>query len=362
MTRTETIEVATASRPYRVLVGEGLLNRAGILREWLGGGGVLAVTSRTVAGLYLDRLPALLGAGRCESVVLPDGEEAKDIRHWQRILGRMARLGLGRDCTLLALGGGCVGDVAGFAAASYHRGVDCVQLPTTLLAQVDSSVGGKTAINTDWGKNLVGAFHQPRAVLCDTEVLGTLPEREFAAGLAEIVKYGMIADSGFFGWLEDNSASLLARDAACLRHAVRRSVEIKAQIVGRDERDLSGRRAVLNFGHTFGHAIEHSAGYGQWLHGEAVAAGMCMAASLAVSQGDLKGTDRERLESLLATFGLPTGAPDIPAETLKQAMLADKKNAGGAIRLVLPDGMGQARLTGDFSQESLDAVLEGREP
>ena len=362
MTPIETIEVATASRPYRVLVGEGLLGRTGILREWLGSGGILAVTSRTVAGLYLDRLPALLGAGACESLVLPDGEEAKDIRHWQRILGRMARLGLGRDCTLLALGGGCVGDVAGFAAASYHRGVDCIQLPTTLLAQVDSSVGGKTAINTDWGKNLVGAFHQPRAVLCDTEVLGTLPEREFAAGLAEVVKYGMVADSGFFDWLEDNSASLRARDAGCLRQAVRRSVEIKAQIVGRDEHDVSGRRAVLNFGHTFGHAIEHSAGYGQWLHGEAVAAGMCMAARLAVSQGNLQEADGERLESLLAGFGLPTGAPGMPAETLRQAMLADKKNVSGSIRLVLPDGMGRARLTGDFSRKSLDAVLEGREP
>ena len=361
MTKIETIEVAAASRPYPVLVGGGLLERSGILSEWLGGG-VLAVTSRTVAGLYLDRLPTLLGAGGCEPVILPDGEEAKDLSHWQRILRCMARRGLGRDCTLLALGGGCVGDVTGFAAACYHRGVDYIQLPTTLLAQVDSSVGGKTAINTDWGKNLLGAFHQPRAVLCDTRTLGTLPQREYAAGLAEVVKYGMIADSGFFDWLESNKCALLARDAGCLRHAVRRSVETKAQIVAEDEHDRSGRRAVLNFGHSFAHAIEHSAGYGKWLHGEAVAAGMCMAARLAVLEGGLQEADRKRLEALLNAFGLPIHAQGFGAEPLKRALLADKKNLKGAIRLVLPDGMGRARLTGDFSHQSLDAVLAGSEP
>jgi len=362
VTKIETIEVATAARPYPVLVGGGLLERAGILDQWMGGGDVLAVTSRTVAGLYLDRLPLLLGARGCESIILPDGEEAKDASHWQRILRRMARLGLGRDCTLLALGGGCVGDVAGFAAACYHRGVDYVQLPTTLLAQVDSSVGGKTAINTDWGKNLLGAFHQPRAVLCDTRALDTLPEREYAAGLAEVVKYGMIADSGFFDWLESNKRMLLARDDDCLRYAVRRSVEIKARIVAEDEHDRSGRRAALNFGHSFAHAIEHSAGYGEWLHGEAVAAGMCMAARLAVLEGGLQEAERKRLEALLDALGLPVHAGGFGADTLKRAMLADKKNLKGAIRLVLPNGMGRARLTGDFSDESLDAALKGREP
>ncbi len=362
MTNIETIEVAAAAGAYPVLVGEGLLNRPGGLKEWLRGGGVLAVTSRTVAEIYLDRLPALLGADECESVILPDGEEAKSIGHWQRILRRMAELELGRDCALLALGGGCVGDVAGFAAACYHRGVDYLQLPTTLLAQVDSSVGGKTAINTDWGKNLLGAFHQPRAVLCDTAALSTLPQREFAAGLAEVVKYGMVADSSFFGWLENNNRRLLARDAACLRHAVKRSVEIKARIVGEDEHDRSGRRAVLNFGHSFAHAIEHSAGYGEWLHGEAVAAGMCMAARLAVGEGGLRETDRKRLEALLSAFGLPLCAQGLGADTLKRAMLTDKKNLKGAIRLVLPDGLGRARLTSDFSHESLDAVLAGQQP
>ncbi len=358
----ETIEVGTVSRPYPVLVGKGLFNRDGILRQWLGGGGVLAVTSKTVAELYLDRLPALLEADNCESVVLPDGEPAKDIEHWQRILRRMAQAGLGRDCMLLALGGGCVGDVAGFAAACYHRGVDYLQLPTTLLAQVDSAVGGKTAINTDWGKNLLGAFHQPRAVLCDTAVLDTLPDRELAAGFAEVVKYGMVADSDFFRWLEDNSGLLQARDSACLSHAVRRSVELKAQIVGADEEDRSGRRAVLNFGHTFAHAIEHSAGYGEWLHGEAVAAGMCMASRLAVSQGAFRQAEKERLEALLAAFGLPTQAGGMRASALRQAMLADKKNIGRKIRLVLPEEIGRVRLTGDFSHEALDRVLEGREP
>ena len=361
MTHIETIEVA-AARPYPVMVGAGLLRSPGILDAWLGGGGVLTVTSQTVAGLYLDRLAALLGTPGGEPMVLPDGEEAKEISHWQAILQSMAARGLGRDCTLLALGGGCVGDVAGFAAACYHRGVDYVQLPTTLLAQVDSSVGGKTAINTDWGKNLLGAFHQPRAVLCDTEVLATLPDREYAAGLAEVVKYGVIADSSFFAWLEENQAPLLARDPARLRHAVRRSVEIKAQIVGEDERDTSGRRAVLNFGHTFAHAIEHSAGYGQWLHGEAVAAGMCMAARLAVSEGAFGPIEKQRLEALLKAFGLPTQAKGLAAEELKQAMLADKKNLDGKIRLILPEGLGRARLTGRFSQQALNAVLAGREP
>ena len=199
------IEVSAASGRYPVLVGQGLLGRPGVLDDWIGEGDVLAVTSRTVANLYLGRLSGLAGGRRCDSLVLPDGEEAKDIRHWQRILHRMARLGLDRNCTLISLGGGCVGDVAGFAAACYHRGVNCLQLPTTLLAQVDSSVGGKTAINTEWGKNLVGAFHQPRAVICDTDVLGTLPDRELRAGLAEVVKYGMVADEEFLGWLEENA-------------------------------------------------------------------------------------------------------------------------------------------------------------
>ncbi len=356
------IEVRATSGTYPVLVGRGLLGRPGVLDEWVGDGGVLAVTSRAVAGLYLDRLPALPGGVRCESVVLPDGEEAKDIRHWQRILHRMTRLGLDRGCTLLSLGGGCVGDVAGFAAACYHRGVDYVQLPTTLLAQVDSSVGGKTAINTEWGKNLVGAFHQPRAVICDTDVLDTLPDRELKAGLAEVVKYGAIADEEFLAWLEENAGGLLARDPACLRHAVRRSVEIKAAVVGEDEHDRSGRRAVLNFGHSFGHAIEHTAGYGHWLHGEAVAAGMCMAARLAVAEGRLQPAEQQRLEALLARLDLPVNAGQLDAGALKKAMFSDKKNARGRIRLILPRGLGDAQLTGDFSIDALDAVLSGRSP
>jgi len=356
------IEVQAASGTYPVLVGQGLLAHPGILDEWVGNGGVLAVTSRTVADLYLDRLPALAGGDRFESLVLPDGEEAKDIRHWQRILHRMTRLGLERGCTLISLGGGCVGDVTGFAAACYHRGVDYVQLPTTLLAQVDSSVGGKTAINTEWGKNLVGAFHQPRAVICDTDVLDTLPDRELKAGLAEVVKYGAIADGEFLGWLEDSAVALLARDPACLRQAVRRSIEIKAAIVGEDEHDRSGQRAVLNFGHSFGHAIEHTAGYGRWLHGEAVAAGMCMAARLAVAEGKLQRREQRRLEALLAHLGLPVNAGDLDAGDLKKAMLGDKKNAGGRIRLILPRGLGDAHLTGDFSMDALDNVLSGRSP
>lgn len=358
----ERIEVAAATRTYPVLVGTGLLGRAGGLDQWLNGGGILAVTSRTVAGLYLDCLPVLLGSNGCETLVLPDGEEAKDIRHWQRILHRMARLGLGRDCTIIALGGGCVGDVAGFAAATYHRGVNCLQLPTTLLAQVDSSVGGKTAINTEWGKNLIGAFHQPRAVICDTDVLRTLPDRQLKAGLAEVVKYGVVADPRFFAWLEQNVTGLLERNPAALRHAVKRSVEIKAAIVAEDETDRSGRRAVLNFGHTFGHAIEHVAGYGRWLHGEAVAAGMCMAARLSVAEGGLASREKDRLVGLLTRLELPVHAGGLDADALEKAMLADKKAAGGKIRLVLPRSLGDSRLTGAFSMKALDAVLHGRSP
>lgn len=358
----ERIEVPAASGRYPVIVGEGLLSEPGTLDEWLGGGGVLAVASQAVADLHLDRLPPLADGAGYETVVLPDGEEAKDIRHWQRILRRMARLGMGRDCTLIALGGGCVGDVTGFAAACYHRGVNYLQIPTTLLAQVDSSVGGKTAINTEWGKNMLGAFHQPRAVICDTRMLGTLPDRQLKAGLAEVVKYGAIADPAFFSWLEKNSQPLLARESECLRHAIRRSVEIKAAIVGEDERDRSGRRAILNFGHTFAHAIEHSAGYGEWLHGEAVAAGMCMAARLAVAEGGLRRSEQKQLEKLLKAMGLPTAAAGLDAAALKQAMLADKKNLDGKIRLVLPRGLGQAFVTGNFSHQALDSVLSGREP
>ena len=358
----ERIEVTAATRAYPVLVGKGLLVRPGSLDEWLNGGGILAVTSRSVAELYLDRLAVLLDGRDCETLILPDGEEAKDIRHWQRILHRMARLGLGRDCTLIALGGGCVGDVAGFAAACYHRGVDYLQLPTTLLAQVDSSVGGKTAINTEWGKNLIGAFHQPRAVICDTDVMDTLPERQFKAGLAEVVKYGVVADPAFFTWLEENSAALLEREPDSLRHAVRRSVEIKAAIVGEDETDQSGRRAILNFGHTFGHAIEHTAGYGLWLHGEAVAAGMCMAARLAVAESRFETQERDRLERLLRALGLPTDAGSLNADALKRAMFADKKNVRGRIRLILPLCLGDAELSDSFSMDFLDAVLSGSAP
>ena len=360
--KVERIEVPAASSRYPVLIGQDLVGRPEMLDEWTGGRGVLAVTCRTVANLYPDPLSTLVGGQTSEPLILPDGEEAKDVRHWQRILRRMARMGLDRGGVLIAFGGGCVGDVAGFAAACYHRGVDYLQIPTTLLAQVDSSVGGKTAINTEWGKNLIGAFHQPLAVVCDTGVLGTLPDRELKAGLAEVVKYGVVADKEFFGWLEENSRALLARDPAGLRHAVRRSVEIKAAIVGEDEHDASGRRAILNFGHTFGHAIEHTAGYGSWLHGEAVAAGMCMAARLAVAEGGLHRTEQKRLLALLAALGLPVQANNLDPAALKKAMLSDKKNAQGRIRLILPDGLGNALLTGNFSMKSLDAVLEGRTP
>ena len=254
---------------------------------------------------------------------------------------------------MIALGGGVVGDIAGFAAACYMRGVALIQVPTTLLSQVDSSVGGKTGVNHPGGKNLVGAFYQPRVVLIDTGTLDTLPAREFSAGLAEVVKYGAIADSGFFAWLEDNIDALMARDAQALGHAIRRSCEIKAEVVAEDERE-AGRRAILNFGHTFGHAIEHCQGYGEWLHGEAVAAGMVMAARLS----GVAEADCDRLVGLLERAGLPVAPPQVGAEALLDAMRRDKKVLKKTLRFVLLRGLGDAHVTSDYDQARLRHVCE----
>jgi 3-dehydroquinate synthase len=257
---------------------------------------------------------------------------------------------------IVALGGGVVGDISGFAAATYQRGVSHLQVPTTLLAQVDSSVGGKTAINHALGKNMVGAFHQPVAVIADISTLASLPEREFAAGLAEVVKYGAIYDAGFLAWIEANAAALLARDDGALMHAVRRSCEIKAEIVAADERE-AGVRALLNFGHTFGHAIESAAGYGQWLHGEAVSAGMVLASRLSVRLGRIASQDAERLESLLGTLRLPVKPPEFPVSTWLEYMGRDKKNEGGQITLILLDGLGRASVVRDAPPGAVEALL-----
>jgi 3-dehydroquinate synthase len=287
-----------------------------------------------------------------EAVSLPDGEAYKTLESASTVLDALVAAGANRDTTVVALGGGVVGDIAGFAAASYLRGVRYLQVPTTLLAQVDSSVGGKTGVNHPGGKNLIGAFHQPGIVLIDTDTLNTLPDRELRAGLAEVIKHGAIADVEFFAWLEANMRGLLARDPEALAHAVRRSCEIKAAVVAEDERE-AGRRAILNFGHTFGHAIERCQGYGEWLHGEAVAAGMIMAAEFGALDADEAG----RLRRLVEAAGLPSAPPSVDAAALRAAMGMDKKVRRKSLHFVLLDGLGKAFVTSEVDEARLGRVL-----
>ena len=337
------VSVDLGERSYEVLIGYGLLDDPSAWRPPAGGASAMVVTNSTVASLYLSRLLEVLrGCHRqVHSVELPDGEQHKDWSTLNRVFDAMLQRGAIATRPSTRSAGGVVGDMAGFAAACFMRGVPYVQLPTTLLAQVDSSVGGKTAINHPLGKNMIGAFHQPRVVVCDVETLSTLPERELRAGLAEVIKYGPIADWTFFEWIEHHIDDLLAREPGTLLYAVKRSCEIKADIVVRDERE-SGLRAVLNFGHTFGHAIEAGLGFGTWLHGEAVAAGMVLAASLSARLGMIDEEACARLAALLARCGLPTRSPALTAERYLELMRLDKKARGGDIRFTLLDGRGRA--------------------
>jgi len=347
------LQLELGTQSYPIVIGAALLGGHYDLAAWLSGDDCLIVSNETVAPLYREKLRANLGTRSVAAIDLPDGEQYKTAASLHRILDCLADMGANRDTTVIALGGGVVGDVAGFAASIYMRGVNLVQVPTTLLSQVDSSVGGKTGINHARGKNLIGAFYQPRIVLIDTQTLQSLPLREFRAGLAEVIKYGAIADLEFFAWLEVNIEALLARDAAALAHAIRRSCELKAQFVIADERE-SGQRALLNFGHTFGHAIEHCMGYGQWLHGEAVAAGMVMASALS----GLPAADHNRLCELLQRAGLPTAPPSIAAESLRAAMGMDKKVLHKKLRFVLLQSLGSAFVTSDYDDARLAQVLE----
>jgi 3-dehydroquinate synthase len=353
-----TLKVELGSRSYPILIGEGLLGQPDLLRQHVPARDVLIVSNTTVAPLYLDTLSAALRPRRVVEVVLPDGESHKTLATVSRILDVLVANRFGRDCTVVALGGGVVGDMAGFAAACYQRGVDFVQVPTTLLAQVDSSVGGKTGVNHPGGKNLIGAFHQPIAVLADTNTLATLPPRELRAGLAEVIKYGLIHDAAFFDWLEVNIDRLLAGNPEALTHAIRRSCEVKAEIVGRDERER-GDRALLNLGHTFGHAIESATGYSTWLHGEAVGAGMLMAAAMSRECGLLSATDVARLRALLHRVGLPIAAPDVSPATAMEHMKIDKKVKAGRMRFVLLNRIGAAIVTADYPPEALQTTLTG---
>lgn len=353
---TERVEIALGERSYPILIGPGLLEDAAGWRDHVAARDLLIVTNATVAALYLARLETALRDRRSAAVVLPDGEQHKTLDSLARIFDALVDHRMNRDAAVLALGGGVVGDMAGFAAACYQRGIDYVQVPTTLLAQVDSSVGGKTAVNHPRAKNMIGAFHQPRCVIADTSTLRTLPEREYRSGIAEVVKYGFIHDANFLQWLESNVEPLLERDDTAVMHAVRRSCEIKAQIVSSDERE-QGLRAILNLGHTFGHAIEAASGYGTWLHGEAVAAGMAIAADMSARLGWITADEHRRVVALLERFGLPTRAPAIGAQRARELMGLDKKVLGGRIRLVLLRNPGQAEVVADYPAAALDATL-----
>lgn len=353
----ETLTVGLGDRSYPILIGAGLLRDAALLGRHVPGRDLLLVSNTVVAPLYAEALIRGLANRRTVQAVLPDGEAHKTLSTVSRLLDVMVANRLGRDATVVALGGGVVGDTAGFAAACYQRGVAYVQVPTTLLAQVDSSVGGKTGVNHPGGKNLIGAFHQPVAVIADTATLATLPDRELRAGLAEVIKYGLIRDAGFFAWLEENMDRLLARDPEALARAIRRSCEIKAEIVGRDERE-QGERALLNLGHTFAHAIESATGYASWLHGEAVGAGLVMAAAMSRARGTLRADQVERVRALLARTGLPVAARDVNAADALAHMRIDKKVKAGRIRLVLLAGIGDSYVTGDYSDDDLRETVE----
>ena len=346
----QTVSVTLGDRSYPIHIGAGLLGKARLYAPHVGSKRVAVVTNQLVAPLYLARVQQALAEAGAQSVpvLIEDGEQAKGWETLDRVIDALLKARLGRDALIMALGGGVVGDLAGFAAAVYQRGIPFIQAPTTLLAQVDSSVGGKTAINHARGKNLVGAFHQPLAVVADVATLDSLPDRELRAGIAEVIKHAFILDLQFVVWLEANIDRLLARDRTALAHAVLRSCELKAQVVAADERE-SGVRAILNFGHTFGHAIEAGVGYGKWLHGEAVAAGMIMAAELSARAGNLRREDVVRVRRLIARAGLPARGPELAPERYLELMQVDKKVAGGKVRFILLETLGHAVLRADVA-------------
>jgi 3-dehydroquinate synthase len=352
----QTVQVDVGHSRYPITIGSGLLTKRELLDAQIPGRDLMVVTNTTVAPLYLPALRKALGERRVAECVLPDGEQHKTLQTAGRVFDALVENKLNRDATVLALGGGVVGDIAGFCAACYQRGIGYVQIPTTLLAQVDSSVGGKTGVNHSGGKNLIGAFHQPLAVIADTDTLATLPDRELSAGVAEVIKYGCVSDPLLFDWLERNVGKLLARDAAALSHAIAQSCQIKANVVAQDERE-QGLRAILNFGHTFGHAIEAATAYKTYLHGEAVALGMLIAVDLSCRLGMIDAAIKARLHDLVARAGLPTNAPKIGAACALELMQMDKKVLSGKLRLVLLEKPGRAIVTSTYLQSALDAAL-----
>ena len=355
---TRTLVVALAERSYPIHIGAALLAEIGHLLPNMRSGRVIIVTNPVVAAHHLDRLQKGLERADMhhDAIVVPDGEAHKDWATLYDVHTRLLELKAERSTTLIALGGGVIGDLAGFAAATYQRGIPLVQIPTTLLAQVDSSVGGKTAVNHPLGKNMIGAFYQPSAVIIDSATLSTLPDREYASGLAEVVKYGAIRSPQLFAWLESNVDPLLRRDEATLAQAIHESCRIKAEIVAADERE-TGERTLLNFGHTFGHAIEVGTGYGAWLHGEAVAAGMVLAGELSVRVTGLPAAENARLRQLLSRFGLPVHPPTLDADRYLQLVARDKKVEAGKLRLVLLEALGRCVIRANIHESELRAVL-----
>ncbi len=358
----KTLNLDLGERSYPIHFGTGLLDQSPLYTPHIRGRQVMLVSNETVAPLYLEQVCTSLSDYQVETVILPDGEQYKTLDVLNRIFTALLEKRFNRNCCLVALGGGVVGDMTGFAASSYQRGVDFIQIPTTLLAQVDSSVGGKTGVNHALGKNMIGAFHQPRCVLIDTNTLNTLDDRQLAAGIAEVIKYGLIEDADFFSWLENNIDGLLQRDADTLMYAIEKSCQCKADIVAADERE-SGKRALLNLGHTFGHAIETGMGYGNWLHGEGVAAGMAMAADLSARHQWLAPGDVERIRSLLTRSNLPVDPPsEISRQQFLELMAVDKKALDDGLRLILMDAIGKARICDDYDVTLLHATLDSELP
>jgi 3-dehydroquinate synthase len=357
ITAVQTLQVDLGHARYPIAIGGGLLANRGLFDAHIRGRDLLIVTNTTVAQLYLAKLNNTLAGRRVAECILPDGEQHKTLQTAGWVFDALVAKKMNRDATVLALGGGVVGDIAGFAAACYQRGIGYVQIPTTLLAQVDSSVGGKTGVNHPGGKNLIGAFYQPLAVITDTDTLTTLPDRELRAGLAEVIKYGCVWDPLLFDWLDVNISKLLARDVEALTYAIARSCEIKATVVAKDEREQN-LRAILNFGHTFGHAIEAATAYEGYLHGEAVGLGMLIAADLSRRLGLIDSAVQDRVRDILVRTGLPTEAPRIGADKALELMHMDKKVLAGTVRLVLIEKLGRAIVTADYNQAALDATLE----
>jgi len=355
----ETVTVELDDRAYPIYIGPDLLSDSSLLVPHIRGRQVCVISNETVAPLYLDHVIEHLSDFDCISVVLPDGEEFKTLDTVSVIYDRLLEAKFSRSCTLIALGGGVVGDMVGFAAATYQRGVNFIQIPTTLLAQVDSSVGGKTGVNRPMGKNMVGAFYQPQCVIADSSTLNTLPDRELRAGLGEVIKYGLINNREFLAWLDENVPGILNRDPAALSHAIKTSCEEKAAIVAMDERE-SGIRAILNLGHTFGHAIETAMGYGNWLHGEAVATGMVMAAQLSSIEGLISQQDADYVRELIKRSELPVDPPsEIAPGTFLELMARDKKAEAGSIKFILLEKLGKAMVSDQVELERMKKDLLG---